>query len=183
MLDAKGSVTLSGNDTEAVLKALKNGYTLRINQPTVVNFWTVKTSFQVENAHNITVGGFLLGEGVKLTADGPLQVYTGASGYAVKTAKSGNTYTYTLEAIQAPTCGAELAKVWTAKQAAVSYLCVDADPSKGITLEQLKKNLTFAQFAGLNGTVKYTVTGNNGTGRVKTGDKLEVREDGTVIIL
>lgn len=174
VLDAKGSVTLSGNDTEAALKALKNGYTLRINQPTVVNFWTVKTSFHVENAHNITVGGFLLGEGVKLTADGPVQVYTGATGYVVKTAKSGNTYTYTLEAIQAPTCGVELAKVWTAKQEATSYLCVDSDPSKGITLEQLKQNLTFVQFAGLNGTVKYTITGNNGTGRVKTGDKLTV---------
>lgn len=174
VLDAKGSVTLSGNDTESALKALKNGYTLRINQPTVVNFWTVKTSFHVENAGNITVGGFLLAEGVKLTADGPLQVYTGASGYVVKSAKSGDTYTYTLEAIQAPTAGAELAKAWTAKQTDASYLCVDADPANGITLEKLKQNLTFAQFAGLNGTVKYTVTGNNGTGRVKTGDKLTV---------
>ena len=172
VIDAKGSVTLSGNDAQAALKALKAGYTLRINQPSVVNFWTVKTGFHVENAKNITVGGFLLSEGVTVTADGPLQVYTAASGYTVKTVKSGNTYTYTLEAIQAPTCGKDLAKAWTAKLDATVYLYVDADPSKGVTLEQLKANLTFAQFASLEGNVNYSITGYKD--RVKTGDKLTV---------
>lgn len=174
VLDTQGSVTLSTTDAQSALNVIRNGYTLRINQPSVVNFWTVKTSFHVENAHNITVGGFLLGEGVKLTADGPLRVYTAASGYVVKTAKDGNIYTYTLEAIQAPAWGKDLAKVWTAVQNTTNYLCVDADPSKGVTLDQLKQSLTFAQLGALEGTVKYSITGNSGTGRIKTGDKLTI---------
>ena len=172
VIDAKGNVTHSGNNAEAALKALKNGHTLRVNSPSVVNFWTVKTGFHVENAHNITVGGFLLSAGVTVTADGPLQVYTAESGYTVKTTQTGNTYTYTLEAIQAPTCGKDLAKVWTAKLNTTVYLYVDADPAKGVTLDQLKMNLTFAQFDSLGGSVNYSISGYKD--RIKTGDKLTI---------
>ncbi len=174
VLDTKGNVVVSTNDAQEALNAAKNGCTLRINQSCVLNFWTVKTSFHVQNAGYITVGGLLLSKGVTVTSDAPLQVFTAASGYAVKQTVTGGTYTYTLEAVQAPTWGKDLAKVWVAQRDNASYLYVDADPTKGITLNALKESLSFAQFKSLGGTVKFTITGNGGTGLVKTGDKLTV---------
>jgi len=124
-------------------------------------------------AKNLKENGFLFllrNTSASLTSDVPLSVASLVDGYVP--VKSSAAESYKLAEIKHPEIGGKTAGSKTELVNDTRYLFLDLDPSKGSTLNELRDSASFAEFSGY--TVSFAIEGNDGTGLVKTDDRLVV---------
>lgn len=134
---------------------------------------TVKKSITIFGADLVNDTGYLFcldNTGVTLTTDRVLNVSSGADGFFVtRNTKSG---VYSLTEAPAPTAETPVAGSKVEKLKGARYLFLDLDPSNGMTLSALAQKMSYSMLKDC--TLKLTVSGNSGSGLVKTSDRLIV---------
>ena len=169
---SNGDALYKGNNLTDAMKAVQNGATVTVNaNVTQTEDLSTDKSFTIQGADKIVADGkkiILTAPAAKITADAALNVFSGVEGYIV----ANNANVYTMKQIAAPTADNTVAGVKVASDDSVRYLFLDLDPVNGKTLNALQSSLTFADLAGYN--VKLAISGNDGTGLVKTADTMTV---------
>lgn len=134
---------------------------------------TVTKSITIFGAGLVNDTGYLFcldNTGVTLTTDRVLNVSSGADGYFVT--RNTKTGVYSLTEAPAPDTAAPVAGSKVEKLKSVRYLFLDLDPSNGMTLSALAQKMSYSAMKDC--TLKLTVSGNSGSGLVKTSDRLTV---------
>ena len=135
---------------------------------------SVNASVRITGADKLnTAGHVLVLNDVKasITADSPLNVASGVDGYVPVKEKNANTYTLT--EVQHPKTGGETAGSKTETLNTTRYLFLDLDPIDGMTLSALHSSTAFSELTDYR--VEFFIEGNNGSGLVKTADRLVVK--------
>lgn len=135
---------------------------------------SVNASVKITGADKLnTAGHVLVLNDVKasITADSPLNVASGVDGYVPVKEKNANTYTLT--EVQHPKTGGETAGSKTETLNNTRYLFLDLDPIDGMTLSALHSSTAFSELTDYR--VEFFIEGNNGSGLVKTADRLVVK--------
>lgn len=135
---------------------------------------SVNASVRITGADKLnTAGHVLVLNDVKasITADSPLKVASGVDGYVPVKEKNANTYTLT--EVQHPKTGGETAGSKTETLNNTRYLFLDLDPIDGMTLNALYSSTVFIELTDYR--VEFFIEGNNGSGLVKTADRLVVK--------
>ena len=181
VLDAEGNSVLSTDELSEAMAALATGYTLQLNQQVAQDkTYEIACGIKITGASNLDRKGFcfLLANGGAIQSDGALTVGSAVKGHVAVCA--AGSFTYTLRSIAAPTFDATVADVRVLEHGGVTYLALDIHPKSGKTLDELMKSLTFGD---LQGELSYTVSGNDGSGRIKTGSELKLTlKDGDLIL-
>ncbi len=168
---------ISVNTAQQLVNAITNaknggvivvGQTVRLDRDI-----TVKKSITIHGADKINDSGYLFclnSAGVTLTSDRSLNVSSGVDGYFVT--RDTRTGKYSLTEAPAPVTDKPVAGSKVEKLKSVRYLFLDLDPSNGMTLSALAQEMSYSVLK--NCTLKLTVSGNGGSGLVKTSDRLIV---------
>ena len=172
--DAQGKLLLETDSLEEAVAAASAGGKICLRKMAVQKQdITLSTSVTIEGVKNLKQGSFrfLLAKGGAVVADGKLNVLSAAEGWYADYSSRETIHSYWLSPVPTPTFSGNMADLWKVNGSKDTYLCVDIDPTKGMTPAQLQQTL---QFAKLGSKVELTVAGNDGSALIKTGDTLVV---------
>ena len=164
----------SASDFESAMANANDGDSIRVfTKIAMTKDVSVNHSIKITGASKLdTAGHVLILTDVKasIIADGPLDVASGIAGYVPVKNAAGNTYTLT--EMQAPQTSGSIAGSKTEMLSESRYLYLDLDPSNGMTLDALYDSMSFQELTDY--TVEFSIEGNDGSGLVKTSDRLVV---------
>ncbi len=173
----------AADELEKYLAAAESGATIKlVKNVTLTKNLAVNCAITLKNADRLKSGGYgieLTDPSAGISADGAVKVISGVDGY--RPVKAESSYTYALAEVKAPDITGEVAGDKVEKLDEIRYLFLDIDPD-GITLNDLKECTAFADLKDYSVTL--AIRGNDGTGLVKTADRLVVTasdSEGTVI--
>ena len=173
VLNANMNQILNTDSFAAAVEAAREGSTIKISgKVAMTQHAYVNTAITIIGADKLDDTGYVIylnNTAAKLTADAKLNVGSNVEGYKVVCAE-GETFTYTLEKINAPETDAPVAGSKVAPVNNKLYLLLDL-PNDGMTLNALRESTAYSD---LTGTIKFEIEGNDGTGLIKTTDRMTV---------
>jgi len=173
VLNAEQILVLETGSFSEAVKAAKEGYTIRIyNYVSMTEHVYLNCGVNIIGAGRLNDTGYVIylaDAAAKVTADAKLNIGSSVDGYKAVCAESEN-FTYTLEKINAPKTDAPVAGSKVASVNDKLYLLLDLS-NDGMTLNALRENTAFADLVG---TIKFEIEGNDGTGLIKTTDRMTV---------
>ena len=169
-----GDVTVKRTNSLAVaLKEAKEGYTIKITRTlSMTEHVYVNYGIKIVGADKLRDTGYVLYLNdlkASIAADAELNVGSAVAAY--KAAKAEDSFTYALSEIDAPKGEYPVAGSKVEKINDDFYLFMDMTPD-GMTLNALREKTAFEDLSA--GTLKFDIEGNDGTGLIKTSDRMTV---------
>lgn len=169
------SVSTISNFATRVARA-DDGDIVRLSRSmTMTDHVSVNGVITIDNANKLNQAGhtLVLNNAIAaVTADSALNVGSAVDGYMPVMEQNNGKYIYRLTEMNAPKIGGEVAGSKFSTHNNARYLYLDLDPANGMTLNQLHAGTYFSQLSGYS--VTFSVEGNDGSGLIKTADRLLV---------
>lgn len=164
----------TADDFEKSIASAKDGDVIQIARAiSMTKNISVNCAVKIVGAERLNDTGYvfsLSGTAAGISTDAALNVASAVDGYVP--VKAADSYTYTLAEIAAPETAGSVVGNKAERLEETRYLFLDLDPTNGMALNALRASLSFSEFAGLD--TEILIEGNDGTGLVKTADRLVV---------